>query len=163
MVIVSAPLHSGPLMDPPAWEEVTDFLVSVAVEIAPNAQDLITPPSTRLASVGGPSTSSSAPEIQPAGGDEPASGDASTAASAQQQQPSAASRAYSLREGVGARRLAKFRSHAAVQLLLVQGCSETYAQLHRIMPPVAALRLLQVWGVVTLQFHTPLPLLHRPV
>lgn len=65
----------------------------------------------------------------------------------------AAPRAFTLREGVGARRLAKFRSHASVQLLLVQGCSETYAGLNKIMPPVATTRLLQAsdaaeWGLV---------------
>ena len=62
--------------------------------------------------------------------------------------PAGGARPYSLREGVGARRLAKFRSHAAVQLLLVQGCSETYAGLHSVMPASATTRLLQVRAAV---------------
>ena len=49
---------------------------------------------------------------------------------------------FSLREGAGARRLARFRSHSAVQLLLVQACSEIYAQLHRSIPPSSLVRLL---------------------
>jgi brefeldin A-inhibited guanine nucleotide-exchange protein len=139
-------------MDPPAWEEVTNFLVQVAQEIAPNAMELVTPPSSRPSNmlVSNLSVMSSDPAVSAAGSfsseiqpDEPHVETAAAAAGTQQPAPAAA-RAFSLREGVGARRLAKFRSHAAVQLLLVQGCSETYAQLHRIMPPVASLRLLKV-------------------
>lgn len=136
-------------MDPPAWEEVTSFLVDVATEIAPNAQDLVTPPASRHPSVSTSSglAASVSSEIQPDDGGSGGAGitgqdgGGSTATAA-----AASTRAFSLREGVGSRRLAKFRSHAAVQLLLVQGCSETYAQLHRIMPPIATLKVLQVGG-----------------
>ncbi len=41
---------------------------------------------------------------------------------------------YSLREGIGARRLTKFRSQAAVQLLLMQSCSDVYIRQHKHMP-----------------------------
>ena len=40
---------------------------------------------------------------------------------------------YTLREGVGMRRLAKFRVQVAVQLLLVQAASEMYAGQHQYM------------------------------
>lgn len=55
---------------------------------------------------------------------------------------------FTLREGMGARRLAKFKSHASVQLLLVQGCSEVYAQLHRLLPPSATAQLLKALAQV---------------
>ncbi|GAX80611.1 hypothetical protein CEUSTIGMA_g8046.t1 [Chlamydomonas eustigma] len=152
---------AGPLMDPPAWEEVTNFLVQVAQEIAPNAMELVTPPSTRPSSMlvsnlsvmsSGPvvSVGSFSSEIQPDESHSDAAYASAAAASNQQPTPAtAAARAFSLREGVGARRLAKFRSHSAVQLLLVQGCSETYGQLHRIMPPVASLRLLKALETIS--------------
>ncbi len=38
-------------------------------------------------------------------------------------------------------------------LFPAQGCSETYAQLHRVMPPAAILRLLQVRGVQGMQLR----------
>lgn len=74
----------------------------------PNAQELLTPPhrhgtdSTAAAAAGGPQH--------------------------QQQLVGAPRPPYTLREGVGARRLARFRVAAGVQLLLVQAASAMYAQ-----------------------------------
>lgn len=41
---------------------------------------------------------------------------------------------YTLREGVGMRRLVKFKVQASAQLLLVQAAAEMYAGQHRYMP-----------------------------
>ncbi|MEW5298187.1 MAG: hypothetical protein WDW36_001338 [Sanguina aurantia] len=65
-----------------------------------------------------------------------------SAAPASYNSSSSSSRSFSLREGVGSRRLVKFRCQAAVQLLLVQGASEIYAKQHRNMPPTATATLL---------------------
>ena len=122
-------------MDEATWVELMSFLISISSEIAPNAYDLVTPPGSVPAAAGGPlggdnraasaagaSSSSASSEIAPATSQgRQGSGGSGTAAAAP-------ARVYTLREGVGARRLAKFRSQAAVQLLLVQGCSELYAR-----------------------------------
>jgi len=47
-------------------------------------------------------------------------------------------------QGAGARRLAKFRCKAAVQLLLVQGCTEVYSKQYGFMPFVALYNILEV-------------------
>lgn len=201
-ILALAPPHrclAATVMDEDAWREVTEFLVQVSSDIAPNAHDLLTPPGTsRTSTLGGLgqlgsaasltsaassvlSTSSfsragsTVPEIQPVlqGAPDQAAGAngggnvggwaaAATAAAAggapilqgqagqdvaATSTPAGGARPFSLREGVGARRLAKFRSHATVQLLLVQGCSETYAGLHSVMPASATTRLLQVRAV----------------
>ena len=84
------------------------------------------PPSTARASSmdsagGGPEAGGSA---RTSGGGSSTGASSSTRASigglGQGQGMQQVARTYSLREGVGARRLAKFRGHAAVQLLLVQ-------------------------------------------
>lgn len=49
---------------------------------------------------------------------------------------------FSLGQGAGARRLAEVHVRAAIQLLLVQACSEVYTQHSRLMPPGAAVVLL---------------------
>lgn len=51
---------------------------------------------------------------------------------------------FSLGEGAGARRLAEVHVRAAIQLLLVQACSEVYTQHSRILPPAATVALLDV-------------------
>lgn len=51
---------------------------------------------------------------------------------------------FSLGEGAGARRLAEVHVRAAIQLLLVQACSEVYTQHSRIMPAAATVALLDV-------------------
>ncbi|KAL6762063.1 hypothetical protein V8C86DRAFT_3013062 [Haematococcus lacustris] len=56
--------------------------------------------------------------------------------------------AYSLREGAGARRLAKFKSQAGVQLLLVQGCSDIYSKQYSCMPPAALCKVLQTLELI---------------
>jgi hypothetical protein len=49
---------------------------------------------------------------------------------------------FSLGAGAGARRLAEVHVRASIQLLLVQACSEVYAQRSRLLPPGAAVLLL---------------------
>lgn len=51
---------------------------------------------------------------------------------------------FSLGEGAGARRLAEVHVRAAIQLLLVQACSEVYTQHSRTMPAPAAVALLEI-------------------
>lgn len=51
-------------------------------------------------------------------------------------------RSFSLREGMGARRLAKFRCQAATQLLLVQGCGQVFASAYAHLPEEAVRCLL---------------------
>ncbi len=51
---------------------------------------------------------------------------------------------FSLGGGAGARRLAEVHIRAAIQLLLVQACSEVYTQHSRIMPAAATVALLDV-------------------
>ncbi|KAG2437305.1 hypothetical protein HXX76_005962 [Chlamydomonas incerta] len=65
----------------------------------------------------------------------------------------AAGRAFTLREGVGARRLAKFRCQAATQLLLVQGCSEIYAKAAQSLPPGAVRGLLDALAAMHRHAH----------
>lgn len=60
-------------------------------------------------------------------------------------------RAYSLKEGVGARRLAKFKCQAAVQLLMVQAVSEMYASQHMHMAGPATTILLS--ALETIAYH----------
>lgn len=61
-----------------------------------------------------------------------------TALSERERRPSL----FSLGQGAGARRLAEVHVRAAIQLLLVQACSEVYTQHSRLMPPGAAVVLL---------------------
>ncbi|GIL58910.1 hypothetical protein Vafri_13917 [Volvox africanus] len=65
----------------------------------------------------------------------------------------AGGRTFTLREGVGARRLAKFRCQAATQLLLVQGCSEVYAKASQSLPPGAVRGLLDALAVIHRHAH----------
>lgn len=51
-------------MDEDAWREVTEFLVQVSSDIAPNAHDLLTPPGTsRTSMLGGPGQLGSATSL----------------------------------------------------------------------------------------------------
>ena len=84
------------------------------------------PPAARGDGSGGPS-----PGGSPRGGG---------ALSARERRPSL----FSLGEGAGARRLAEVHVRAAIQLLLVQACSEVYTQHSRIMPAAATVALLDV-------------------
>lgn len=92
------------------------MLSAVMEETLPDAAELVNPPA-RTSSVGD-SLSTGATAAAAAGG---ASGGAAQGLS--QPRPP-----YTLREGVGMRRLLKFRVAAGVQLLLVQAASEMYAQ-----------------------------------
>lgn len=94
------------------------MLHQVMQETLPDAVELVTPPSRaaggsadRLAAAG---PGSAAIQQQQA---------AAAAATSSQPRPP-----YTLREGIGMRRLVKFRVQAGVQLLLVQAASEVYAQ-----------------------------------
>ncbi len=149
-------------MNETCWEEVIAALLALLEEISPDVRELVTPPQRLAAGAGTAAAgaasggSGSAPvsplaaaaggrsggvtEITPAaGGGGGASAAPSLAAEGLHSAPSVSAaggggggRAFSLREGVGARRLAKFRCQAATQLLLVQGCSEVYAKAARV-------------------------------
>ena len=150
------------------WEEVVAALMAILEEISPEVRDLITPPQ-RLS--GTPSFHPQPPspqlpgprsEVTPAG--TPASGSSpdvgssfllsggSSSSLSQQQQH--APRTFTLREGVGARRLAKFRCQAATQLLLVQGCSELYAKTSTQLPPSAVRGLLDSLAAIYRHAHS---------
>lgn len=92
------------------------MLAAVIEETLPDAAELVTPPH-RSSSVGD-SLSTAA-----AAGAGAAAGAAAGSQGLSQPRPP-----YTLREGVGMRRLLKFRVAAGVQLLLVQAASEMYAQ-----------------------------------
>lgn len=90
------------------------MLAAVMQETLPDAAELVTPPH-RSSSVGdslSTGTTAAAPTTAGSG----------SQGLAQPRPP------YTLREGVGMRRLVKFRVAAGVQLLLVQAASEMYAQ-----------------------------------
>lgn len=95
----------------PACLQVVGMLAAVMQETLPDAAELVTPPH-RSSSVG----------------DSLSSGTAAAAAAGAGQGLSQPRPPYTLREGVGMRRLVKFRVAAGVQLLLVQAASEVYAQ-----------------------------------
>lgn len=144
----------GPIMNETCWEMVIAALLAILEETAPEVRDLITPPQRLVGAAsalpagvpmpsGGPQGSGS--EITPvapssygsAGSGGPGLGSSPpgggmmgppSVAGSGGSGSAAGARAFTLREGVGARRLAKFRCQAATQLLLVQGCSEIYAK-----------------------------------
>jgi brefeldin A-inhibited guanine nucleotide-exchange protein len=97
--------------------QVVGMLAAVIEETLPDAAELVTPP--HRSSSMGDSLSTSTTAAAAAGG---AAG--AGQGLAQPRPP------YTLREGVGMRRLLKFRVAAGVQLLLVQAASEMYAQQH---------------------------------
>jgi hypothetical protein len=116
----SVPLCSVLLCFACLWlaAQVVGMLAAVMQETLPDAAELVTPP-TRASTVG--ETVSTGTGTTPT-----AAGAAAAAAGGQglsQPRPP-----YTLREGVGMRRLLKFRVAAGVQLLLVQAASEMYAQ-----------------------------------
>jgi brefeldin A-inhibited guanine nucleotide-exchange protein len=89
------------------------MLQQVMQDTLPDAVELVTPPlraagSTDVQAPGTPLAAAAAASASLAGG---------------QPRPP-----YTLREGVGMRRLVKFKVQAGVQLLLVQAASEVYAQ-----------------------------------
>lgn len=97
--------------------QVVSMLAAVVDETLPDAAELVTPP--KRASSVGDSLSSGAAAATPT---------AAAAAGGSAQGLSQPRPPYNLREGVGMRRLLKFRVAAGVQLLLVQAASEIYAQ-----------------------------------
>jgi brefeldin A-inhibited guanine nucleotide-exchange protein len=101
------------------------MLAAVMQETLPDAAELVTPPH-RSSSVGDSLGTSSSTAAAAAGAGTGAS--AAAGAAAAQQGLSQPRPPYTLREGVGMRRLLKFRVAAGVQLLLVQAASEMYAQ-----------------------------------
>jgi brefeldin A-inhibited guanine nucleotide-exchange protein len=92
------------------------MLAAVMQETLPDAAELVTPP-TRASNVGEAVSTGTTPTAG-----------AAAAAAAGGQGLSQPRPPYTLREGVGMRRLLKFRVAAGVQLLLVQAASEMYAQ-----------------------------------
>ncbi|KAG2453172.1 hypothetical protein HYH02_002496 [Chlamydomonas schloesseri] len=105
----------------------------------------------------GPGTGSSPPgggmAVGPPGGGGGGSGPGVAASGGSGSSSGAAGRAFTLREGVGARRLAKFRCQAATQLLLVQGCSEIYAKASQSLPPGAVRGLLDALAAMHRHAH----------
>ncbi|GIM16141.1 hypothetical protein Vretimale_18795, partial [Volvox reticuliferus] len=174
-------VKAGPIMNETCWEEVIAALLAILEETAPEARDLITPPprlnpavaaavATAVATAAAPiSTSVSSAissEITPASGSGSPSGGPSahhppTAPSGAAMANGgggaapvgAGGRTFTLREGVGARRLAKFRCQAATQLLLVQGCSEIYANASQSLPPGAVRGLLDALAFIHRHAH----------
>jgi brefeldin A-inhibited guanine nucleotide-exchange protein len=96
--------------------QVIGMLQQVMQDTLPDVVELVTPP---LRAAG--STDVQAPGTPVAAS--PSAAAAAAAAAAGQPRPP-----YTLREGVGMRRLVKFRVQAGVQLLLVQAASEVYVQ-----------------------------------
>ncbi|WIA22572.1 hypothetical protein OEZ86_009559 [Tetradesmus obliquus] len=117
----------GGQLDDEAWQQVIGMLQQVMRDTLPDAVELVTPP---LRAAG--STDVQAP------GTPLAAAAAAAGASLAGGQPRPP---YSLREGVGMRRLVKFRVQAGVQLLLVQAASEVYAQHYHHMAPDAMVLL----------------------
>jgi hypothetical protein len=104
------------------------MLAGVIADTRPDAIELVTPPA-RASSVGNSlsnaAAAAAAPATSPAAG---ASPPGSSSSSAVQGGLSAPRPPFTLREGVGMRRLLKFHVASGVQLLLVQAASEVYAQ-----------------------------------
>jgi len=158
---------ASPKMQEPAWQEVTQFLLQVVREVSPCAIDIINPhrqqqrqpPTSSSNGTGSPDcllTPSTAERDGSSSGAVTSSSGA--AANGEGQGPgsfvpglklsSSTPRGFNLREGAGARRLAKFRCQAAVQLLLVQGCTDVYSKQYGYLPFVALSNILQVLETV---------------
>lgn len=105
------------------------MLQQVMQDTLPDAAELITPPLRATPGSSVADLSAAAPTA--------AAGSQSSAAG--QPRP-----LYSLREGVGMRRLVKFKVQAGVQLLLVQAASEVYA-LHYHHMAVSSLTFVIQW------------------
>jgi brefeldin A-inhibited guanine nucleotide-exchange protein len=88
------------------------MLQQVMQDTLPDAVELVTPPLRATGST----------DVQAPGTPLAAAAASASLAGGQPRPP------YTLREGVGMRRLVKFRVQAGVQLLLVQAASELYAQ-----------------------------------
>ncbi|KAI8465270.1 MAG: hypothetical protein J3K34DRAFT_525495 [Monoraphidium minutum] len=132
----------GPHMDEATWREVVGGLRGVVDATLPDAAGLVTPP----ARGGGGSAGDLLSPTLRAGGEQ----------QQQQQQQQAGSGGgagtprppYTLREGVGMRRLARFRVHAGVQLLLVQAMGEVYGRDTGRMPARVVLQLADALAAV---------------
>eukprot|EP00198_Chlamydomonas_reinhardtii_P005607 XP_001694943.1 SEC7/BIG-like ARF-guanine nucleotide exchange factor [Chlamydomonas reinhardtii] len=172
-------VNAGPIMNETCWEMVIAALLAILEETAPEVRDLITPPQRLVGAAsalpagvpmpsGGPQGSGS--EITPvapssygsAGSGGPGLGSSPpgggmmgppSVAGSGGSGSAAGARAFTLREGVGARRLAKFRCQAATQLLLVQGCSEIYAKAAQSLPPGAVRGLLDALAAMHRHAH----------
>ncbi|EFJ50436.1 hypothetical protein VOLCADRAFT_80189 [Volvox carteri f. nagariensis] len=132
-------VNAGPIMNETCWDEVIAALLALLEETSPDNAVIsseITP-----ASAG---NSPSSHVVLPAGG----SGSSGGGAGGGGRGP-----LFTLREGVGARRLAKFRCQAATQLLLVQGCSEVYAKASQSLPPGAVRGLLDALDLMHRHAH----------
>eukprot|EP00798_Chlamydomonas_sp_ICE-L_P022399 gene22399-29511_t len=123
------------------WLQMVDVFKQATTQVSPDLRSVVTPP---------------LPGSEIAGSDEEQAGESSSTLSSPEEATSSSNRedsnglashsngnsTYSLREGVGASRLARFRAQASVQLLLVQGASEVYAALQGSLPPAALSILL---------------------
>jgi len=113
----------GPSMDAATWSEVVGTLRGVIDATLPDAAGLVTPPMRGAGGSAGDMVSPTAAAAAAAGSTGGSGGGAGTP------RPP-----YTLREGVGMRRLSRFRVHAGVVLLLVQTAGEMYARERTRMP-----------------------------
>ncbi|KAF5835548.1 hypothetical protein DUNSADRAFT_7247 [Dunaliella salina] len=154
---------ASPKMQEQAWQEVTQFLLQVVREVSPSATDIINPHRHHQQQLPPSSSHGASSPDSPfahAAGERDSSisstpHSSGTAANGDEQGPSSFVpglklsssarmwRGFNLREGAGARRLAKFRCQAAVQLLLVQGCTDVYSKQYGYLPFVALSNILQ--------------------
>eukprot|EP00775_Hariotina_reticulata_P008270 gene8270-8458_t len=111
-------------LDPDTWLEVIGMLQQVVQETLPKATELVTAPQRSATSQDSPAVS------------------AVSASTGQPRPP------YTLREGVGLRRLLKFRVQASVQLLLVQAASEVYAQHYQHLTAAAMVQVADALQLV---------------
>jgi brefeldin A-inhibited guanine nucleotide-exchange protein len=152
---------TGPAMDAATWGEVLGTLRGVVDATLPDAAGLVTPPSRggAASASGGASGAGGAS----AGGDVASPLARGTAVSGSSGVPFGGSGGgngtgpggssgagtprppYTLREGVGMRRLGRFRVHAGVQLLLVQTLGEVYARQHARLPVGSVTNVLVAW------------------
>eukprot|EP00798_Chlamydomonas_sp_ICE-L_P027640 gene27640-7278_t len=192
------------LMNESTWTEVMSFLLQVTEEIAPCAEDLVTPPAPPRPStsdfqvldlnpagsisqlfgklsgesgrggLGSPQVSATFDKTA-SGGPKPSGASASRPSSSgvgnlplhptsmpsggagvtKQASGSVGGRFFSLREGVGSRRLSKFKAQSSVQLLLVGGCTDVFNKnAGGAMPTAAVSRLLQTLHSVATHART---------
>ncbi|PSC72251.1 brefeldin A-inhibited guanine nucleotide-exchange 2-like [Micractinium conductrix] len=145
-------VQAGSQMDEPTWMMMLGALSTAAGDTMPNVSDLIQHRMSRRTN-DTDEYSPSAAGNGSSGGEEggeptlrehfgvqspPAGATAGAGRAALDRRPTL----FSLGAGAGQRRLADVHVRAAIQLLLVQACSEVYGQHSRIMPAAAAVLLL---------------------
>jgi brefeldin A-inhibited guanine nucleotide-exchange protein len=142
--------NCGPHMDAATWGEVVGGLRGVVDATIPDAAGLVTPPARGSSGSGSsgdllsPPTSALGGQQQQQQQQQQGGGGGGSGGGAGTPRPP-----YTLREGVGMRRLGRFRVHAGVQLLLAQAMGEMYAREHGRMPVRGADLGGGCWGGIT--------------